>query len=256
MISQAPTAHSEVEKGTHVTIVVSGGPASAALANVQGMTAAKAEATLSKAGFKPTRKSQASTTVKSGLVISSEPPAGTELQVGSSVTLIVSSGPAPVEVPDLTGQSRTAAEATLTNAKLLVGSITMQVSSSQAPETVLSQSPTTGSSVHVGERINLTVAQAPAEAAVPNVVEKTEAQARKALEKAGFKTKVVSEMTTVAAQIGTVLKQTPAGGGNARKGATVTITIGALAPTPTPPTTTPTTTTTTTTTPPPSGQTP
>ncbi len=256
VISQTPVAHSEVEKGTHVTIVVSGGPASAALANVQGMTAAKAETTLSKAGFKPTRKALASPTVKAGLVISSEPPAGTELQVGSSVTLIVSSGPAPIEVPDLTGQSRTAAEATLTNAKLLVGSITTQVSSNQAPETVLSQSPTTGTSVHVGDRVNLTVAQAPAEAAVPEVVGQSEALARKAVEKAGFKAKVVSTTTTVAEQLGMVLKQSPAGGANARKGATVTITIGALAPTTTTTTTPPPTTTTTTTTPPASGPAP
>jgi len=258
VISQAPAAGTVTAKGTHVTIVVSGGPASAALVDVNGTSASAAEATLRKAGFKPTRRGQASTTVKSGLVIGSEPPAGTELQVGSSVTLLVSSGPAPVEVPDLTGQSRTAAEATLTNAKLLVGSITQQVSSNQAPETVLSQSPTTGTSVHAGDKINLTVAQAPAEAAVPEVVGQNEALARKALQEAGFKTKVVSATTTVAEQLGMVLKQSPAGGGNARKGATVTITIGALAPTPTTTTTTPTTTTTTTTTPTPpaSGQTP
>jgi eukaryotic-like serine/threonine-protein kinase len=252
VISQAPVAGSDVEKGAHVTIVVSGGPASAALISVDGLTAAKAEAALSKAGFKPAQKAQASTTVKSGIVIATEPSAGTELQVGSAVTLLVSSGPAPVEVPDLTGQSRTAAEATLTNAKLLVGTVTQQVSSTQAPETVLSQSPSTGSSLHAGDKVNLTVAQAPQEAAVPEVVGQSEALATKALEKAGFKAKIRSEATTVAEQNGMVLKQSPAGGASARKGATVTVTIGALST----PTTTTTTTTTATTPAPPSGQAP
>jgi hypothetical protein len=48
-----------------------------------------------------------------------------------------------------------------------------------------------------------------------------------------------------------VLEQTPAAGKQARKGATVTITVGVLGPQTTPTTTTTTPTTTTTTTPPP-----
>ena len=48
-----------------------------------------------------------------------------------------------------------------------------------------------------------------------------------ALKHAGFKSKTVTTPTTEAAQVGVVLKQSPAGGAKARKGATVTITVGA-----------------------------
>jgi eukaryotic-like serine/threonine-protein kinase len=252
VISQAPAAGTVVKKGTRVSIVVSGGPASAALLDVNGLSASQAAARLRRAGFVPTTKMEPSTTVKAGLVIGTEPPAGTELQVGSSVTLRVSSGPAPVRVPDVTGQSQTAAEATLANAELEVGTITQQVSSSQPSGTVLSQSPSPGGSVHAGERVNLTVAQAPKEVEVPNVEGAAEAAASNALKHAGLTPRTVTRPTTEQSQVGEVLAQSPAGGTRARKGATVTITVGALAPqtTPTSTPTTPTTTTPTSTTPP------
>ncbi len=66
-------------------------------------------------------------------MIGTEPPAETEVQEGRVITLLVSSGPAPVHVPDVTGQTLEAAEATLTNAELSVGTVTKQVSASQAP---------------------------------------------------------------------------------------------------------------------------
>jgi eukaryotic-like serine/threonine-protein kinase len=254
VISQAPTAGSSVEKGSQVRVVVSGGPGTASLIDVSELTATEAIAKLKKAGFKPTTKKQTSATVPAGKVIGTEPSANTEVQEGSPVTVLVSSGPAPVRVPDVTGQQLSAAEATITNAELAVGTVTQRVTTTASPGTVLSQSPATGSSVHAGDKVELTVAQAPKESAVPNVVGQEEAKAAAALEQAGFKPKAHSQSTTEQSQVGMVLEQSPAGGAKARKGATVTIAVGVLGtttstPTPTPPTTT--TTTTATPTPPP-----
>jgi serine/threonine-protein kinase len=174
------------------------------------------------------------------------------VQVGSPVTVLVSSGPAQVHVPDLTGQTQKAAEAALATVGLTVGAITPQVSSSQTPETVLSQSPAPPATLPAGGKVNLVVAQAPKEAAVPHVEGKTEVAATTALEKAGFTVKTVTEPTGEAIKVGHVLKQTPPAGSQAKKGATVTITIGKATETtpitPTTTTTTPTTTTPTTTT--------
>jgi serine/threonine-protein kinase len=248
VISQSPHAGSRVEKGSGVSIVVSGGPSSAALVDVAGLSAAHAAAQLRKAGFKSTAKAQPSSTVKAGFVISTEPPAGTEVQIGSTITMLVSSGPPPVSVPDLAGQTLTAAEATLTEAKLALGTVTHKVSATEPPDTVISQTPTAGRSMRAGSKVNLTVTQEPKEVAVPGVVGRSEVQAVAMLEKAGFVAKTVNEATNEAAQVGTVLKQAPAAGAKAHKGAIVTIAIGALNQ-PTTTTTTPTTTTTTTTTP-------
>jgi serine/threonine-protein kinase len=244
VMSQTPAAGSVGEKGSRVAIVVSGGPASAALMSVEGLSAAAALTRLRAAGFRPTTKSLASSTVPAGKVIGTEPPAGTETQLGFHVVVLVSSGPAPVRVPDVTGQPLAGAEATLTNAGLAVGTVTKQTSTTQSPGIVLAQSPSTGTLLHTGEKVELTVAQAPTEVAVPTVVGKSEALAAAALGEAGLKPKTVSATTTEPAQVGVVLTQAPAAGAHARKGATVTIGVGVLGTPTTPTTTTPTTPTT------------
>ncbi|HEV2924249.1 MAG TPA: Stk1 family PASTA domain-containing Ser/Thr kinase [Solirubrobacteraceae bacterium] len=247
VIRQSPAGGTVVSKGTRVSMVVSGGPASTALVNVEGLPSAQALARLRAAGFKPTRSSQASSSVAAGRVISTDPAAGTEVQVGSNVTVFVSSGPAPVRIPGVSGQSQSSAEAALTSAGLTVGTVVQRSSSTQPPGTVISQSPVGGASVPAGSKVDLTVAKAPTEATVPNVVGKSEALAAAALGGAGFTPKTASATTSEEAKVGVVLKQSPAGGAHARKGATVTITVGVLG-TQTIPTTTPTTTPTTPTT--------
>jgi serine/threonine-protein kinase len=239
VLGQTPAGGSVVAKGSRVSIVVSGGPASKPLVNVEGLTGAQATARLKGAGFKPVVRAKASSTVASGRVINTDPAAGTEVQVGSPVTVFVSSGPAPVRVPDVTGRPRAAAEAALTGAGLAVGTVTQQPSSTQAPGTVLSQSPGAGASLAAGQKVNLKVAQAPNDVTVPDVVGKSEALAAAELGGAGLAPKPVTAPTTEETKVGVVLKQSPGAGAKVRKGATVTITVGVLTPT------TPTTTTTT-----------
>jgi eukaryotic-like serine/threonine-protein kinase len=255
VIDQSPSPGRTVKKGSSVKITLSSGPPTTPLAKVEGLTAAQAVKLLRTAGFKPTTKTEPSASIAEGLVVATQPPAGTPLPAGSSVTVLVSGGPASVRVPDTVGQSRTAAEAALHAVGLTVGTVTKQASTGQAPETVLTKSPASGSSLRVGGKVNLLVAQAPKEATVPSVVGQNQTQAAATLGGAGFTPKMVSAATTEPTQVGVVLKQSPAAGARARKGATVTIAVGVLGsqttPT-TPTTTTPTTpTTTTTTTPPP-----
>lgn len=249
VVSQSPAAGTRAERGARVTVVVSAGPASVPVPEVSGLTEAAALAKLRKAGFKPTPSTEASSTARSGTVIQTDPPAGTEQQSGSPITVVVSTGPAPVKVPDVKGQTRSEAEATLTNAGLEVGTVSEQVDATATPGTVLSQSPGTGTSVKAESKVSLVVAKAPAETTVPDVLGEKQTLAERELTGAGFKVKPVSQETGEEAKVGTVLSQTPSAGGKAPRGSTVTIAVGVAAPT------TPTTTTTTTTpTQPPAGQ--
>jgi beta-lactam-binding protein with PASTA domain/predicted Ser/Thr protein kinase len=255
VLGQTPPRGSVVTKGTRANVLVSSGPGSAALGNFEGLSPAQAAAGLRAAGFKPTIRTQPSASTPQGHVITTNPPPGTELQVGSPVTVLVSSGPAQVRVPVLTGQSQTGAEALLTTAGLALGTVSQQVSTAQMPGTVLAQSPQAGASVRTGTTVDVTLAKASDEVAVPNVVGQSEAKAAAALGGAGFIPGVVSATTTEASQVGLVLKQSPAGGRRARKGSTVTLTVAMLGPQTTPTTTpnTPTTTTGATAAPPPPG---
>ncbi|HTZ64582.1 MAG TPA: PASTA domain-containing protein [Solirubrobacteraceae bacterium] len=253
VISQSPSAGTEVKRGAHVTIFVSSGPGSAAVPDVTGEAASQATSKLKAAGFRPTSETQSSSTVASGRVIATDPPAETVVRAGGSVTVIVSGGPAPVAAPDVVGQSRAAAEATLSNAGLAVGTVTKQTTGEQSPGTVLAQSPAAGTQLSANSKVELTVAQAPTEVTVPNVVGENEFQAAAKLGRAGFSPKRTTQTTVEAALVGLVLKQTPSASHKAAKGATVTIAIGVLAPqttTTTTPATTPSTTPTTPSTPP------
>jgi serine/threonine-protein kinase len=244
VVSQSPHAGARVEKGGQVAIVVSGGPASAFVTDVEGLSSSEAIAKLRKAGFKTATKTEASSTVASGKVIGTDPPAGTEKQLGSTVTVIVSSGPAPVKVPDLKGQQLSAAEATLTNAGLEVGSITKRTSASESPGTVLSQSPATGTSVKAGSQVTLVVAEASSEATVPDVLGESSSLAAGDLRAAGFRVETAHAAAGEPSQAGLVLRQSPSPGTKAPKGSTVTITVGEAASQTNTTPTTPTTTTT------------
>ena len=66
------------------------------------------------AGLKPGKTiEQSSTSIASGRVIDSSPAAGASVPVGSNVTLIVSTGPPSVQVPDVTTEDVGQAKATL-----------------------------------------------------------------------------------------------------------------------------------------------
>jgi len=241
VISQSPEANKRVDRGSRVNLVVSGGPASAPVTDVEGLSEADALKKLRKAGFKPRVTKQASPTVPAGKVIGTNPPAGTFEQLGSGVEVFVSSGPAPVTVPDVTGQSQSDAESSLKGAELEVGTITKRASSTDQPGTVLSQSPAGGTSTKAKSKVNLVVAEAPKESPVPNVVGESRALATSTLEGAGFKVRTATGQTAEAGAVGNVLRQSPGPGTKATKGATVTITIAQLSPEPTPTTTTTTT---------------
>ncbi|HUN78101.1 MAG TPA: Stk1 family PASTA domain-containing Ser/Thr kinase [Solirubrobacteraceae bacterium] len=251
VISESPGAGSVVDRAARVTLAVSSGPGTATVPDVKGLAAAQAVQRLRGAGFKPTRQSEASSTVASGKVVATEPAGNTDVQAGSPVTVLVSSGPAPIEVPEVTGQREAEAKASLRAAGLAPGTVERrEAKGGEEVGEVLSQSPSAGESAPAGTHVNLVVAAAPKEVEVPRVVGKSEAQAAGELGQAGFKPRSKTREVTKSEEAGIVLQQSPAGGHKAKPGATVTITVGELAAQTTPNTTTtppPSTTTTTTT---------
>ncbi|MCX5770101.1 MAG: PASTA domain-containing protein, partial [Candidatus Hydrogenedentes bacterium] len=84
--------------------------------DVTGMQESEAVGVVSAAGFTVgTVAREVSPTVTAGRVIRQDPLGGSQLEEGSGINLVVSLGPEPVQVnvPVLTGLSRTGAEAAL-----------------------------------------------------------------------------------------------------------------------------------------------
>jgi eukaryotic-like serine/threonine-protein kinase len=238
VIAQSPAAGDTARKGSTVIVTVSAGPGQAPVPTVQGLSRADAEQALKQAGLKSRVRRENSDTVPSGTVVDSQPAQGTEVDKGSTVTLLVSKGRAKVTVPNVTGLASGTAQSELRQAGLDV-TITHRTSTSAAAGTVLSQDPAGGASVPRGSAVEIVLAKRPPRVAVPDVTtgNPAEADARTTLTQAGFKVRVRHQTVTDPTQDGKVLAQTPAAGQKRSKGATITITVGQAAastPTPTP----------------------
>ncbi len=252
VVGQSPSGGSVRDTGSSVIVQISAGPGAAVVPVVAGETRSAAVASLTAAGFRPTVQTTASSSVPAGQAISTIPRAGSSLTRGTSVNVLVSSGPQTVSVPDVRGELETAAALALVNAGLRAGTVTQQ-SSSQAPGTVLSQDPGGGSLVPTNSAVDLTVAKQPQQLTLINVVGAGAAQAGAELNAAGFKLNTKKKTVTDPAQDGVVVAQSPGAGSTVQHGSTVTITVGAYSAASTTTTsvtttTTPTTTTTSTTT--------
>jgi eukaryotic-like serine/threonine-protein kinase len=159
--------------------------------------------------------------------IDTQPPAGTPLDRGSTVTLLVSTGPEQVDVPNEVGKTLDDARTDLDNAGFKV-SVKRQESTTQDPDTVLSQDPA-GGQHDKGSTVTLTVATEPSSATVPDETGKQDTDAVSALQDAGFKVSITRQDTQNLDEDGIVLTQDPANG-TAKKGSTVKIVVGRFNP--------------------------
>jgi beta-lactam-binding protein with PASTA domain len=247
VIGTTPPRGTIVSKGAHVSVFVSSGAESVAVPNVVHKPSAEAVKLLEQKHLQPSTQSEPSETVAKGLVVSTDPTAGVGVQIGSPVTVNVSSGPREASVPEVTGESQASATRTLSAAGLKAQPVKREVAE-PAAGTVISQSPAAGTQVKPGSTVTIVVAQAPAKTAVPGVVGRSEVQAISTLKAAGFETTTVTRTVTEEAKVGTVLQQSPAAGAKLSKGQVVTLAIGKLGQQ--------TTSTETTPTPPPPGAAP
>lgn len=234
VIRQNPEAGSKLKEGGSVRLVVSRGSGRVAVPDIVGQTASYAESKLREAGLVADRQPDAySETVPEGNVISQDPAAGAPVQRGSPVKYVVSKGPEPakeVNVPSLVGLTQAAAEAQLAAAKLVLGNVTEQYSSTVPAGEVMSQNPAAGQKVGEGSAVSITVSKGPeppATVTVPPVVGQTQANAQTQLAGAGFVVFINYVPAPDPSWVGRVVSQSPLGGSEAAAGSDVTIDVGA-----------------------------
>ena len=109
--------------------------------------------------------SQASTTIQSGIVISTTPAAGAAWPVSKPVTLVVSSGQ---PVPNFVGQQKDVAEQWAQANSVSLNEVADN-KSSQPAGNVTSAVPGPGQRVHPGQVITIKISTGPPMANVPNV---------------------------------------------------------------------------------------
>ena len=149
-------AGSQVLKGTQVAITVSGGPVLRAVPNLIGRSEADALAELAAVQLVAQRNDDVfSGDIAAGLVAAQEPQPAVQLSRGDVVAFSVSKGPETVELPRLIGLNLADAQKQLTEAGLVLGTMSGRTSSRVRSVDQDGVTLTAGSVVAKGSAVNL-----------------------------------------------------------------------------------------------------
>ncbi len=184
VISERPFPGSKLKQHSQISLVVSTGPAPVAVPNVVGASLEVADYTLVTAGLSSNVSTQYSETVPNGFVISQTPSSGT-LKIGSVVTIVESKGPQPRTVPNLIGDSQSAADSALSGIGLVASSSTAY-SDTVASGQVISQSVAAGNMVARGTTVTFVVSLGPHLVVVPDLTTASLNQAKTTLAGVGL----------------------------------------------------------------------
>lgn len=161
VVAQFPERNAEVDEGSLVTVRVSQGPENPAMPDVVGSTVDNAREKLVLLGVEVEEVEQGSNTVPAGEVMGQEPAAGTEVEAGNTVRLIVSIGVDRVIVPDVRGKLFAIAQHELSG-RGLRGELDIKLTNDSGPcGTVASQSRLPGTEVERDTVIKLNTSDEP-----------------------------------------------------------------------------------------------
>jgi beta-lactam-binding protein with PASTA domain/predicted Ser/Thr protein kinase len=219
VIRTAPAPNSKVRKGREVILTPSLGPRFLAVPDVAGQTEGQATRALTGKGFEVQVERDFDDSVPQGDVIRQDPGAGQTIQEGATVTIVVSRGPPPIKVPDLTGQPAADARATLEALGFKV-EVTKDFSSDVSRDHVIGTDPPSGTKVPKGSTVTMSVSKGPKTFPMPDVVGMQREAAVQKLEAFGLSVKVVEVPGTHGNQ---VVYQDPDPGVTVEQGQQVTI---------------------------------
>jgi len=175
--------------------------------------------------------SEESDDVEAGDVLRTEPAAGAELDEGDDFTLVVSSGPAPRVLPEITGATLEQATAALEALDLTL-EVAEQRNDDAVPagvvlEWVVPDQPAlaAGATVVRGTVVRVVVSSGPAPRVVPDLTGLSPADATARLEAEGLVVAVLPEEFSPRVPAGAVARQDPPPGSSLQRGATVSIVI-------------------------------
>lgn len=155
IISQNPGADASVDKGSSVAVVISKGKDQVAVPTLVNFASVDdARVALMNAGLTLGSVTFEDSDLPANTVLRSDPIAGTFIDKGDAVAIVVSSG--KVVVPDVVGMSEADAKNELYNLGFTVTTIYVE-DDTTAPDTVLSQTPGPNASAPSGTEISITV---------------------------------------------------------------------------------------------------
>jgi len=164
-----------------------------------------------------------------GTVIGESPGGGQKADKGSTVTLTVSQGPGTHAIPTVVGLSRDAAAKAIRKTGLKARTVpqpSQQYPAGQATGT----DPKAGAQVNPGTLVTVFVSSGKPPQPIPDVTGESQTQAEADLTNKGFKVNPTTQVSSTV-KAGNVISQSPAGGGSALPGSTVSIVVATAPPT-------------------------
>jgi serine/threonine-protein kinase len=204
--------------------------------NVVGIDAEEATDRLERAGFVVREETEFNDDVPRGEVYEQNPAAGDEAERGDTVTILVSRGREPIEVPGVIGLSVEEATQILESEGF---DVNVESEESEAEEgEVIDQDPGEGTRARPGTAVTIIVSGGPGTVVVPNVFCQDVNSARGRMNDAGLSLDVAGSDFSDECPEGTVIDQSPDAGTEVESGTTVDV-IVSDGPEPTTPPSTP-----------------
>ncbi|MBK9977614.1 MAG: PASTA domain-containing protein [Gemmatimonadetes bacterium] len=157
-------------------------------------------------------------------VLAQNPPAGSVVAPGTTISLDVSAGQQRATIPALVGLASEDAERELKKAGLQLGQLQEQPSDS-ARGLVLGSNPSDGQVVPLGTRVDLIVSAGPAQLTMPDVVGQDYESAAALLAQLGLVTAPPDYDPDSTLPRGAVVSQSPAAGASVAAGTTITLRV-------------------------------
>lgn len=163
VVQQQPVGGMKVKKGRTVQLWVNKGQTLVWLPEMTGTTERDAKITLESRGFKVELTKEYSDDFPAGHVIKQLPAGDQNYPKGSTVTLVVSKGPAPrdVPVPSLVGLDLEQAKKDLSAVGLALGEVKEEPSDQDQEGVIISQGIEPGTMVRKGDVIDVVVSSGP-----------------------------------------------------------------------------------------------
>ena len=161
VLQEDPPAGSRQKRGTNVVLALSGGQKTAEVPVTTNMSQQQARISIENTGLVMGNVSEQLSDAPRGLVIATSPPAGTKVELPGTVDIVLSKGPATVNMPDLYGRSVGEARSMVEQIGLRIAGVSRDTSSLQPENTVIRQMPTAGATISAGGAVSLTVSHFP-----------------------------------------------------------------------------------------------
>jgi serine/threonine-protein kinase len=200
-------------------------PVTIAIPSLEGMTLADAQDALLDENLRPSFRQVPSADVPAGLVITSEPAPGEEVEPDSRVTLVISAGPEEFPIPNVTNIDIETARDLLTRQNFRVGTETLQDSQEFEAGIVISQSLPAGTEAPPDTAVDLVVSSGALFLTVPSLEGVAQTIAIEELTRLGFVDVKVEEEFSNDMLEDFVTRTEPAAAQLARRDETITVFI-------------------------------